>query len=416
MRRILLALFVLASFSSRAQESQIGRSEYYAILPFWESPLTPFKGAVPISAEQASNRIHMQIDLDKLSRPVVVHVKLGENYKDFEGRFGNLFINAPKTVISYGDKTEKHHFFDRFGNQISIMGNVYEKVYSKDEYGRNINLDFKDDQSLQATDMFGTKVYSWAYLDDGRVIEERRDKNNNLLPLRGDFQFVRTRITFGPDGYPAILDNIDEEGNLVASESGAARLKYYYNSQGRFLKWEVFDTQNRPAIGPSNTAGELNSFKGYELDEITFFNKEQKPAVHWSGAEKWKFETDQYGNFTRLDLLTGAGLPMAGIDGYSTTVYQWSDDGRYLLSQFYLDPNGDKMASTYSNVHKVVHQRNDNGTIGESRYYNTEDQLIGRKQDKVAIIKYLYDDNGLQLGVEYYDVQEEPLDKLNTNG
>jgi hypothetical protein len=62
MRRILLALFVLASFSSRAQESQIGRSEYHAILPFWESPLTPFKGAVPMSAEQASNRVHLKID------------------------------------------------------------------------------------------------------------------------------------------------------------------------------------------------------------------------------------------------------------------------------------------------------------------------------------------------------------------
>ncbi|WP_185153434.1 hypothetical protein, partial [Fulvivirga lutimaris] len=377
----------------------------------WESPLTPFKGAVPITFEQASNRVHLQIDFDKLNRPVVVHVKIGKHYKDFEGRFGNLYINAPKTVISYDDKVERHHFFDRFGNQISVMGDVYEKVYSKDEYGRNLNLEFIDSQRLQTKDMFGTKVYHWTYLDDGRVIEERRDENDSLLPLRGGFQFLRTRITFGPDGYPAILDNIDEEGNLAASESGAARLKYYYDSQGRFLKWEVYDTENNPAIGPSNTAGEVNSFNGYELDEITFYNKEKEPALHWSGAEKWKFDKDQYGNFTRLTFLTAAGRPMTGIGGYSTTVYQWSDDGRFLLSQFYLDANGDKIANPNSNVHKVVHQRNNNGTIKESRYYTTNDQLVGRKRDNVAVIRYLYDDNGVKIGVEYLDVNQNVVKK-----
>lgn len=347
------------------------RSEYYANIPFWESPVQPFKGAVPLTKEQALERIHLRLDYDSQNRVVQANVAIGEHLKAFQG-YSKLYIDAPLTKVSYDQNTETHRFFDHYEQPTTIMEGVFSKVYEKDALGRNISLVFLDEDGDPATDYFGYARYEWTYEFDGAIIEERFDKEGTPGPLRGGFHFLRTRMIYGPDGYPHILQNIDNDGALVNSESGAAIFKYYYDRQGRFDRWEVYDKNGHPAIGPSGTAGEQNVHESYYLQAIEFFDRDGAPAVHWSGAEKWVMEYDQYGNTTTRAFQTSKGAPMNGYSGYSARVYEWSEDGRWLLAQLYLDANGNPVNAP-DGISKTEYHRDDKGVIIDTLQYEYRD-------------------------------------------
>ena len=402
MKDFLILIYCLCSTLCLAQSNNVYRSEYYAILPFWESPIIPFKGAYPITQADAKSRVHLQMDYDQQNRPVSVHVKLGNHYKDFEGMFGHMYINTPKTQITYTDNTEIHHFFDRFGNQIEVMNSVYEKIYIKDQFGRNQRLIFKDREGKPTVDMFGNLVYDWTYLINGQVIEERKDIAGELTPLRRDFQLKRTRISFGSNGLVSQLENIDKNGALYPTASGAAIMKYFYDTHGRFKTWQVFDDKNQPAIGPSNTAGEVNRFEEnqYGLTEIVFFDKTGGPAVHWSGAEKWKFDYDQFGNISKVTYYSAKDKPVMGRAGYSSMVYQYSEDGRFLIYQQMFDEKGQPINNANSGISSIVHQRSRNGLIVQTSFLNTQGEMVNRKDTGIAMIRYNYDDNNLLVSKE----------------
>ncbi len=379
------------------------RSEYFAILPFWESAYQPFKGACPISQSEALKRIHLQLDFDEHNRVVAAHVKVGKHYKDFEGMFGNLSINAPLTKVSYSENTETHTFFDRFGNQTAVMGAVFQKVYQKDTYRRNIGLTFLNKDGSPTGDLFGNYTYEWIHQPDGAVVELRNDQAGNMSPLRGEFQFMRTRMVFGADGYFSLLQNIDENGSLVNTESGAATFRYFYDAQGRFDRWEVFDKNGAPAAGPSDTSGEQNIHKGYDLEAIVFFDKVGKPAVHWSGAERWHFENDPFGNMTVLTYQKNDGTPMNANQGYAETRFNWSEDGRFLLSKSFFDSSGKKALHTIAGIHQVVYERNAKGLITAKIFKDANGQLTAQKNNGIARTEYTYNAQGMLQKTISYD-------------
>ncbi len=342
--------------------AQTVRAEYYALLPFWESPIIPFKGAFPISETEANERIHLKLTFDSNNRTISAEVKIGQHLKAFQG-FSNLHINAPLTKVEYPEGKEIHRFFDHYEEPTTVMQGVFEKVYEKDSYGRNTRLIFLDEKGDPASDFFGYVRYEWTYEPDGSILEERFDSDGQPGPLRGDFQFMRTRMVFGHDGFLQLLQNVDEEGALVNSQTGAASYKYYYDEQGRFLRWEVLDHEGQPAIGPSDTSGEQVLNHGLLRMEILFFDKVGEPVRHWSGAQKWLQTYDRFGNKTRRIFQTAGGTPMNGYSGFSETIYEWSTDGRWLLSQRYLDKDGMPANHANSGVSKTEFERDALGRV-----------------------------------------------------
>ncbi|MEW2922518.1 hypothetical protein AB1A65_13665 [Muricauda sp. ANG21] len=385
------------------------RSEYYAVLPFWESPYQPVKGACPITEEEALKRIHLKVDYNANNQVIATHVKLGNHYKEFEGRFGNLNINAPLTKMVYHGNEEIHTFFDRFKNQIAVMGNVYRKTYEKDEHGRNIALTFADENGEMAADWFGVVRYTWTHEPDGSIIEERLDEDGKLVPLRSDFQFLRTRMMFNEQGYFGTIQNIDSTGNLVNTDSGAAVFQYFYDQQGRFNRWEVFDKDGQRAVGPSHTSGEQNTWYPYDLKDIIFFNQELNPATHWSGAQRWHFEIDAYGNKTSLEFQNSKGEPMNANGGYAKYVAEWTSDGLHLVSESYFDKDGAKTVHKIAGMHRVVYVRNAVGLITEKRYLGTSDKLINRNDNGIAVEKIQYDEYYRRTGTAFFDEQGKPV-------
>lgn len=387
-------LILCANYACAQTVDKPHRSAYFAVLPFWESPYQPFRGACPISEAAARDRVYLKLDYNDHNQVTAAHVMIGDVYKDYEGFFGHLYINAPLTSVSYQDSTEHHHFFDRLGNQISVMGQVYTKVYAKDAYGRITELIFLDADGAPTVDNYGVQSYRWHHEADGSVIEIRRDTSGEIVPLRGQFQFLRTRIIFGADGYPALLQNINIQGQLVNAACGAATLRYFYDSQGRFKRWEVYDQEGRPARGPSHTGGEENTFYRYDLQDIIFFSPAGAPTLHWSGAERWHFEIDDFGNRTSLIYQSHDGQAMIANNGYAQIRYRWSPDGRFLQSQAYFDASGAPAQHARTGIHQISYQRDERGLILETNYRDEQGAITERKDNGVARTLRTYDEKG----------------------
>ena len=400
-------IFVLLNTDGFAQ--QIARSQYYAGMPFWESPIVPFKGEYPITKEQADDRINLKLDYDEQNRIIQVSARVGNELKPFEGFFGNLYINAPRTTVHYEDLIERHHFFDILGNRIAVQNNVYEKVYTKDEHGRNVSLAFFDKDGHPTEDLDNNRNFEWTYEMDGSIVEKRTDAEGNIVPLRGIFQLMLTRITFGSDGQVNMLQNINEDGALINAECGASTFKYFYDQHGRFLLWEIYDKEGNPAIGPSNTAGEQNVFEGINFLGLFFFDKEGKPATHWSGAERWAFKNDRYGNFSEVNYLDASGNLKCGNGGTAGVKYDWDEKGRFLKSQTYINTNGQPMNHPELSIATTQYVRNEHGLVIAIYYLNAEGKKQARKDNKVASIKHTYDDKGLLFKSIKYDEMDEVL-------
>lgn len=373
MRSISLTLIILSFFLGEESHAQSRRSEYYAGIPFWESQMQPFKGEVPLTKQAAKERIHFRLDYDSLNRVVQSNVMIGDHLKAFEG-YSKLFIDAPLIKVTYPKGQEVHTFFNHYEEPISVMNGVFTKVFEKDTLGRNTSLIFLDDHGNQTEDYFGYVRYTWTHSADGSIIEERFSSDGTPGPLRGGFQFIRTRIIYGMDGYPHILQNIDSTGALINSPSGAATFKYYYDQQGRFDRWEVYDKEGNPAVGPSHTSGEQNIHYGYDLNEIRFFDRQRMPVKHWSGAERWVMEYDRYGNRTVRAFQTSEGALMNGYDGYAQHIYSWSGDGRWLQSEHYLDANGVPVNHERAQWSKKEYKRDAEGRVLATSVYMYVDE------------------------------------------
>ncbi len=405
------AAFILLSlvFGSGIKAQDISRSEYYAGMPFWESPVVPFQGEYPLTQSEAEKRINIKFDYDTQNRITQVSVRVGDQLKPFEGRFGNLYINAPLTKVSYGEREERHHFFDVQGHQISVLNGVFEKVYTKDRYGRNTSLTYRTEKGDAATDQFDIQQFEWIYEEDGSITEIRKDASGETVPLRRDFQFMRTRITYGPDGQVNMLQNIDEKGNLVNAPCGASTLKYFYDQYGRFKRWEVYNKDGQVAIGPSSTAGEYNVFDGIELTGIVFFNELGNPATHWSGAERWGFTHDQFGNKTSLLYLDSEGSPKLANRGYAGVQYEWDAQGRFLNAQTYTGVDGKPMNHPSLGFATTKYMHDENGLLVETAYFDASGELTNRKDNKIATVKYVYDDQGKLIATKNLNVKGKEI-------
>lgn len=404
-----LALTIISTVALAQQKTKPYRSEFYAGLPFWESPVQPFKGEYPITEEEARKRIHLRFDYDTDNRITEVSVKIGSAYKEFEGFFGNLYIHAPLTKINYASKSEKHRFFDRFGNPVVVMDNVFEKVYEKDERGRNVSLSFLDQNQLPASDMFGIRKYEWKYLSDGSLVETRRNAQGELVPLRGSFEFLRTRIVYGSDGQVSSLQNVNERNEMVSAPCGATMFKYFYDSHGRFSRWEVYTHADKKAVGPSGTSGEQNVFDGHYLKDIVFFDSLGKPATHWSGVEQWNFEYDTYGNITRLNYRDASGKPKNAANGYAAIAYTWTTDGRFLLQQEYRDENDNLAEHPVSGVARSMYKRNEEGLTMEIVYQGKDGKPTHRKDNGAAVTRYTYNAKRIRTEMKLLDINNNQI-------
>lgn len=389
--------------------TNVYRAEYYdGRVPFWESPIIPFHGESPLLFEEIKGRMYIQVNYDSQNRVVEIKVKQGEEYKEFQGFNGALYIHAPYTKVRYENNKEIHEFYDRFENRISAWGNVYQKVYELDELDRYTSLYFLNESGERIENSWGIYIYEWLHQTDGSIIENRLAKNGEIKELRGMFQFKKIRMIFGPDGHLSMMQNIDTSGKIVPISTGAAQYKYYYDRIGRFLRWEIYDEYGQPAIGPTNTSGEKYIFPDVYTKKISFFGKDRTPTKHMWGAENGTFTFDKYKNYIRLDLFDANKNLIAGSSNFASRVFNYDDSGLYLIEENFLDTKNNLVNTSYG-VASVQYKRDNKNLLIERINFNKEGAIVEENDTGIAIITYEYEKNGKLIKRTRLNSKREPI-------
>lgn len=382
-------------------------TRYYGALPFWESPIQPFMGAEPLTAAEAAERVHVAVTYDGKGRLIEIQTKMGDQFKDADGALLALYVHAVRTTISHEPGREVHRFFNRRGRRVTGWGAVWEKVYRLDERGRRLQLVFFDKNGKQIENSWGVATYQWAHQMDGSVIETRFNKKGESKPHRPGFEFERIRLTFGPDGHLSLMQNLDDQNELKAAKSGASQYRYYYGTEGLFMRWEVYDAAGKPALGPTGTSGEW-----YELSEnrreIVFFGPDGALIEHYSGAERWDTAFDKRGNKITRTLRDGRKQAKLGRFGYATLRWDWDDSGLWLTGRRYLGVDG-ALKNNIDGVAREVFSRDNMGRLDEVRYWDAAGKPVVNAYQKAAVERYTYDENGTRIKTEKFDVTGAPM-------
>ncbi|MDF2179858.1 hypothetical protein P2G88_16520 [Aliiglaciecola sp. CAU 1673] len=383
--------------------ANVYRTQYFADFHFWESPYQPFIGTMPLSEADAKNRAHIQVGYDRLNRIVDIQTRLGKAFKAIP----TLYVHALHTKIDYRDDTEVHQFFDGFGNRISVWGEVWEKHYQKDQRGRYLALTFinKDNQPIE--NAWGIAAYRWTHEDSGTVIEERVDANGKIKTHRPGFEFERIRLVFDGRGNLRLMQNLDDNNELKASASGAAQYRYFYNTRQGFERWEVLDTEGKPALGPTGTAGEQYTFDEYNWTRIAFFGADGAPKMHASGAANWHAAYDQYGNMTSRWFTDAKLQPVNGQYGFHKRISIWDPSGMRLLRHEYYGKDGN-LTRNSDGVAKVHYLYNDMGLLQEVRNTDEQDRLVNNDWSGYARQTFTYDNQRAQTSSQYFLADGQP--------
>lgn len=398
MRQLIFALLGIYF----AQTAHAQHVEYYSDFPFWESPVQIFKGQNPITEQQAKTRQNVRAEFDALGRLVDVQMRGGEALKSPAAFFRSLHFHVAHTRIEYAGNRAVHRFYNRFGTRVTVWGDVWEKVYEFDNRGRPLRMAFFGRDGAPTQNAWGSATFEWQHAIDGSVTETRHSLAGELMPHRAGFQFKRIRMTFAPDGHLALMQNIDENGALLNAESGAAQYRYFYDAAGMFDRWEVYDADGNPALGPTGTAGEQyrNGPNGFE--EIAFFNTAGERSLHGSGAAYWRGSYDQFGNITELAFYGVEEDPVLGRQGFHKHQYRWSADGLHIMERRYLGVDGNPI-NTIDGIARVAYVRDARGLATEVRYFDAEGNLAMNTYERAAVQRFSFDEGGVQTGVVRLD-------------
>ncbi len=401
-RVVRVVLLMVLLFSGQVQADQ-ARSEYFGDFPFWESPVQVFKGQNPITAEEARTQKHIKVDFDAQGRMTDVQMRLGDQIKEPAPFFAGLYFHSEHTRISYDGPREVHSYFNRFGTRITGWGDVWEKVYTKDERGRYVRMAFFGRNGEPVENSWGTEYYAWHHQLDGSVIEERYSADGELMPHRRGFEFRRIRLTFSPDGHLALMQNIDANGDLLASASGASQYRYFYDAHGMFLRWEVYDADGNPALGPTGTAGEQYTNGDNGFAEIAFFNREGTRSLHASGAAYWRGSYGPFGNQTELSFFGTDDKPIAGNLGFHKHRFIYDETGLHLMKREYFGLDNEPTIIT-DGFHRAVYVRDGRGLLTELRFEDVEGNPVMNSFQNAASIRYRYDAGGVRTATEKFDL------------
>ncbi|UTW54664.1 hypothetical protein [Kordiimonas sp. SCSIO 12610] len=332
----------------------------------------------------------------------------GNQFKALGNGLGLLYIHAEHTKVTYRNNQEIHTFFDRFGNQKNGWG-VWQQVYTKDDKGRYTRLEFFDKHGNAIQNSWGIESYQWQHQMDGSIIESRYNSKDELQPHRPGFQFERIRMIFGPSGHLRVMQNVDENGRMIASKSGAAQYHYYYDTMGKFLRWEIYDAMGKPAIGPTQTAGEFYTNHPTDFKKITFFDQSGALTKHASGAVHWMIKNDQYGNMISRSFLGENDEPVNGRYNFHKLVQIWDDQGIHPREKRLIDFSGNA-ATHIDGYSSTTYFYDDNGLLIEQRFLDAEGKLVFNSYDKAAIIRHTYNEKGERVKTQHYHADGTPVE------
>lgn len=369
---------------------------YYSTVKFVETPLSHFQGSIPLPKEMALTRNHYRFTYDDQNKLRTIGFFNGDTPRN-PNHTANLFTLAHRLQFTYQDSTETITFFNTQGRPITVLGDCYQFVYGLNALGFREALYFTNKLGEQIENSWQIYAYHWTYETDGSIIENRFNRAGEPVSIRPGFEFYRLRLTFNSMGHIALLQNIDEAGNLVENTSGAAQDQITTNAAGNFLQWRVLDKagQLERGNGPDVAIG-IQTFNeyGYEIGLEQRDENNQAIFNHY-GICKSETEFDEWGNMKARRFYDTSGAPTLHKNaGYFQLKLDWDVSGNYRDKLSYYDVDGKPIEHQQRGYHRVSYQYDRNHNLIRISYHNIAGQLVNRTDNGTAYIRYEYDGNG----------------------
>lgn len=410
MKKVFLIMVMTMIFSWRATASSENNAVvpvvyYYSTVTFVETPLTYLKGSIPLTKEEALQRNHYRFTYDELHRLTSISFYNGNTPRD-PNHTANHFTLAHRMEFTYESGKEKINFYGIGGQQIDVMGGCREFVYELDDNGFRKSLHFANGESDKVENAWGIYRYQWTYLDDGGVIEDRFDKVGKPVSIRPGFKFFRLRLYFNSLGHIALMQNIDQDGNLTENGSGASQDRITMNAEGNFFQWEVLDNNSEleKGNGPNVAIGilEINKY-GYEVG-MEQRDEDNKPIYNHYGICRSRTDYDRFGNIVERRFYDEGNSPSNHkFAGYHKLKIKWDSTGNRRDSLSYYDVEDRPTEHHTRGYHMVKYTYNDDNLLEQISYLDAHGNLVNRKDTGVAYMEYGYDDNGQRSNVSLFD-------------
>ncbi|WDI30970.1 hypothetical protein PUV54_13500 [Hyphococcus flavus] len=382
--------------------------DYFATLPFRETPFAPLSGIHRLTEADAAQRNHFRFEYDRKGRPIRVAFMLGDLVREVNDA-ANYYFYTPVVEISYGPSTETRIFFDKHGNRINANGDVFREQYTLDKNGYRKELTFYDHKDEPSANSWGVVRYEWSILDDGEVIEKRFDTEGNLAPLRASLPFYETRLHYGYAGWLSVMRNYGLEGKLVLNELNAAQDMLEFNANGDIMSWNVLDVNGDLIDGNSPRIArgimEKNEF-GYDISE-RYENAAGERVMNAYGRTYNKTTYDEFGNYLERGnyTLDGSSLLINEQRGYAGFRYEYDPSGHNRISLELFDENKKGVANATSGFARVEYDYDQQGNMIEIRFLTTDGVLMDRNDTGLAIIQHEYDSRGRRIETRYLNAK-----------
>ena len=301
-------------------------TDYFRHLTFRETPFAQHMGIHPISAAEARDIAHYRFDYDAEGRVTSIrHAIDGKNIAN-NGNWDSFTWFGPEVRIRYEGNQEIHEYYNTEGQRYATHGAVYSTVYELDSNGTRTSLRHFDENDTPVESTWGAHLYEWSTDDQGRIREVRTNLAGEQVRIRPNFEFFEVRLTYGPDGRVQQMENYGLDGKPTNNTSGAGIDRIYYDAQGNFVRWQVYDIDDNPVQGnaPNVHVGEHLYDKNGNKVGLRGFDKAGKRMTFAFGFRETSMDYDERGN--------ALGMKHFAPDGtmFDHTMYERTPDGRYL--------------------------------------------------------------------------------------
>ncbi len=385
--------------------------EYYATIALRESPYAPFQGVVRLSKREAMARKHYQFVYGEGFRLKSISFRLG-NRPVAPNHTANYFFTTSRQEFEYRDQLEIRTFYDRFGHP-ATQRNASKEVYRLDSLGRYQTLRFEEASGNPIENSWGIGEYRWKVQNDGSIIENRYNLKGKEVALRPGFDFYTIRLCYEPNGLLALMQNIDEAGNLVENSSGVAQDKLHFDNEGRWYGWTVLDGQHQIASGNGpNVAKGINTPNRYGYETaIRYEDVDGTPLKNSYGFWGSNRYYDRFGNYDYTQFVDEQGNPgMHEKAGYSIAEYTYSPDGLFRTNVQLLGLNREPVLHKTRGYAAVRLTYDEQGKLIRTAYLGTNDEAVNRTDNGVSYIVLEYDTTNNPITEKRFDKAGNPIE------
>ena len=385
--------------------------DHYASIAFRESPFEDMVGTHRLTQAQARSRNHYRFAYAADRRLISLTFALGDIPRS-PNHTANALSEAPVIEICYPPGMEVRHFRDPHGNPIYTRGNVAEERYVLDGSGYRTALTFHGADGQPVENGWGIARYDWSMQKNGSVIEDRYDGRGRPAEIRPGFPFFKLRLNYGPNGWLALMDNIDAEGELLQNPLNAAQDKLEYRANGEMQAWNVYDAQQRRAEG--NGPQVARGIRGFNADGMEVSERYEgddgKAISNAYGFTRTHATFDHYGNMLSRFNQDASGAPIDNPrTGYAGYVMSWDAAGLHRLSMEYRDANGQPAVHSERGYHRLVERYDAAGDRVEIQYQLPDGTPVARLDTGVASERFEYDQRHRLIARRSLDAQGRPV-------